>query len=137
MLTDHDPVASDLHQAVRKRSMETSQDGPVALRQRLAEARGSLERRLMTTPPDQPVAVLGDLVLPLSAYLETRLVELVVHLDDLAVSLGRAEPADIPPAAFDVVAAVLAQLAVRRAGVLPTIRSLARAERQPDAVRAL
>ena len=137
VLADHDPVTSDLHRAVRQRSAEASQDGPTALQQRLADARASLERRLATTPPDQPIAVLGDLVLPLSAYLETRLVELVVHLDDLAVSVGQPEPSGIPPAAYDVVAAVLAQVAVRRVGPLPTIRSLARAERHPDAVRAL
>lgn len=136
VLADHDPVTSELHRSVRQRSVDESRDGPAALLARVRDARRSLEPRLAAAG-DQPIAVLGDLVLPLGEYLQTRIVELVVHLDDLAVSVGRPGPVGIPPGAYDVVAAVLARVAVRRVGPLPTIRSLARAERHPDAVRAL
>lgn len=46
-------------------------------------------------------------------------------------------PGEPPAEAVDVAAAVLARVAVRRAGGLVTVRSLAHRERQPDPVRAL
>jgi hypothetical protein len=72
----------------------------------------------------------------LEEYLRTRLVELAVHADDLAVSAGRAV-ADLPEQAWVVAAEVLGGVAALRSGGVLTVRALARAERQPDAVRAL
>lgn len=84
----------------------------------------------------QPIAVLDGIVLPLEEYLRSRIVELVIHLDDLCLSVGIEPPEDLGDA-FDVAATVLAQVAIRRTGPWETLRSLARRERHPDAVRAL
>lgn len=136
VLGDHDPVDSELHRSIRARSQEVAEPGPAALARQLAAAQRDLEDRFDAEGPDRRVTVRDGMVLPLEEYLATRLVELVVHLDDLAVSVDR-EPEALPAETYDVVAAVLARIAVRRVGGLAAVRSLTRAERQPDAVRAL
>lgn len=60
--------------------------GPDALAEAFDTARARLAAQLPAMPPDRPVGVFVH-VLPLDQCLLTRLVELVVHLDDLAVSL--------------------------------------------------
>ena len=69
-----------------------------ALTRRLDE----LTPRLRAEPADRIVGVAGGVaVMTLDAYLETRIVEQVVHLDDLARSLGR-DPWPLPPDAQDL-----------------------------------
>lgn len=136
-LADHDPVDSELHRRVRERGRETAAGGAAALAEEVLGAQQRLRERLARTSPERPLVVHGDLQLPLSEYLRTRLVELVVHLDDLATSLGRPVPAGIPVPAYEAVAAVLAGVAVHRHGGPAVVRSLARRERHPGAVRAL
>ncbi|WP_307036823.1 maleylpyruvate isomerase N-terminal domain-containing protein [Streptomyces canus] len=71
--------------------------------------------------------------LSLDDFLVTRLVELAVHMDDLAVSAGLSVP-ELPGAALDPVVALLAGLAVRRHGQAALLRALTRAERAPAAI---
>ncbi len=132
-----DPVDSERHHRIRQRGVDTAADGPAALVAQLGEARKRLADRLQPAAMAHRIEVAGGVTLPLGAYLETRVVELVVHLDDLAASVGADDPGELPAAAVDVTAAVLARVAARRAGGLATVRSLARRERQPEAVRAL
>lgn len=134
VLGDHDPIDSELHRGVRERGRRAAADGPVALADEVADALRRLGRRL---PADRLVEVRDELCLPLDQYLRTRLVELVVHLDDLATSLSRPVATGIPDAAYQVVAEVLVRLAVLREGGPAVVRSLARRERHPGAVRAL
>lgn len=137
VLGDHDPLTSELHTSVRDRAMGEAADGPGPLLARLGQAREALQDRLVEVDPSQQIAVLDGVVISIEAYLETRLVELVIHIDDPAVSVGLDLGDDIEPRAYATIAAVLAQLAVAREGGLATVRSLARRERQPDAIRAL
>ena len=137
VLGAHDPVTSDLHQAVRNRSEQEAAEGPDALVARLRRARLDLGGRLDAADGRASIAVLDDTVMSVGAYLETRLVELVVHLDDLAVSVGHDLSDRIAPEAYAVAASVLAQVVARRVGGLATVRSLASRERHPEAVRAL
>ena len=136
VLGDHDPVDSDLHRAIRERGQQVAAQGPAALARQLTAAQRELEGRFDAEGMDRLVTVREGVVLTLEGYLATRLVELVLHLDDLALSVDR-EPEAVPDGAYDVVAGVLARLAARRAGGLATVRSLARSERQPEAIRAL
>lgn len=100
----------------------------------LAWSRGELPAAL---------AAAGDVVfvpwqgcsLPLDDFLVCRLVELVVHADDLAVSTGRPTPA-FDPETLDPVLALLASLSVRRHGQGPVLRALSRAERATGRVSA-
>ncbi len=137
VLGNDDPVESEFHAAVRRRGAEAAADGPDALLASVRTATARLGDRLPAIDAaHRRVPVLQNLVLTLDEYLRTRLVELVVHLDDLAVSLDRRDP-ELPEAAYREVAGVLGEVAAVRAGGLATVRSLARAERHPQPVRAL
>jgi len=74
--------------------------------------------------------------LTLDDFLTTRTMELAVHLDDLAVSVGHPAP-DLPDAAFEPVLTLLARLAARRHGQAAMLRALARSERAPAAINAI
>lgn len=80
---------SGFHADVRRRGAEAAAQGPDALQARLADAIDRFTSRLPAADLSRPVEVLHGVTLPLGAYVKTRLVELVVHLDDLAVSVGR------------------------------------------------
>ena len=137
VLGTHEPVDSDFHRAVRARSLDTAAGGAAALVREVREARQQLSRRLNDAVMGQRIEVLQGVVVTVEEYLRTRLVELVVHLDDLAVSVGEEAGQDLPLEAYEEVAAVLVQLAVRRNGGLAVVRGLARRERHPAAIRAL
>jgi hypothetical protein len=73
--------------------------------------------------------------LTLDGFLTTRLLEIVVHLDDLAVSVD-VTPPQLPEQATDTVLALLAQLAARRHGPAAVLRALTRQERAPATITA-
>ncbi|MDB1087974.1 maleylpyruvate isomerase N-terminal domain-containing protein [Streptomyces sp. ACA25] len=131
---DADPQ-SDQHAAIRSRGEEAAADGPEALAERVAAAVRRLSEVLPAEPKDRVVDLPGMWSLTLDDYLLTRLVEVVVHSDDLAVSVGAPTP-DLPPAHSEEVIGLLARLAVRRHGPTAVIRTLSRAERAPGSVSA-
>jgi hypothetical protein len=64
-------------------------------------------------------------------------VELVVHIDDLAVSVGRPTP-DLPATATACTIGCLLEIARTRHGDLAVVRALSRRERDPiSALRVL
>jgi hypothetical protein len=73
--------------------------------------------------------------LTLDGFLTTRLLEIVVHVDDLAVSVD-VTPPNLPEQATDTVLALLAQLAGRRHGPAAVLRALTRQERAPATITA-
>ena len=77
----------------------------------------------------------GSWLLTLPDFLVTRLVEFVVHADDLAVSVGIPGPA-MPPEATDTVLVLLTRVAAQRHGPIPVLRALSRAERAPATIAA-
>jgi hypothetical protein len=129
-----DPV----RRSIRERGEQDAGSGAADLADRFDDARGRLATRLRALPADHPVAVLaayGRFRLRLDECLITRLVELAVHLDDLAVSLGVPTPA-IPEAAADLVVTTLARIAAGRHGTVALIRALSRRERAPEVIAA-
>lgn len=69
-----------------------------------------------------------DCALPTDDFLVVRLMEIVVHADDLACSVGVAPPV-FSPEVVEPVLALLAALAVRRRGQDVVLRALSRYER--------
>jgi hypothetical protein len=130
--------APHLEDAVPRRIREVGEqeaaDGPAALAEEFDAARARLAVQPPTMPLDRPVGVFAH-VLPLDQCLLTRLVELAVHLDDLAVSLEVPTP-PVPAKATDAVIACLTNIAVARHGFLPVMRTLARRERATDPIAA-
>jgi hypothetical protein len=118
---------------VRERSAETATLGHAAV---LGEARLSLERlrsRLGSEPPSRRLEAFGRVLL-LDDYLRTRIVEILVHCDDLAPSAELPAPA-FAPEAGDIAIGVLVGAARMRHGDPAVLRALSRRER--DAVQAL
>lgn len=73
--------------------------------------------------------------LPTDDFLVVRLMEIVVHANDLAFSVGLAAPT-FGPEALEPVLALLAALAARRRGQEAVLRALSRHERSGGAVSA-
>jgi len=125
---------SEFHRAIRQRGLEAAPGSPVDFVLDWGETAGALIGRLEREPSDRLVQVYGDLVLTLDDYLVTRLIELVVHADDLAASLG-VDPPALPPEATGLVVATLVEVARIRHGDGAVVRALTRRER--DSVEAL
>ncbi|MBX6750965.1 MAG: maleylpyruvate isomerase N-terminal domain-containing protein [Micromonosporaceae bacterium] len=132
---DVENPASAMNQAIRERGEQEAASGPQALVDAYDAARARLAARLPGLPGDQPVLMFGRYVLPLEECLLTRLVELVVHADDLAVTLRLPTP-DFGDHVEDLVISILARIARRRRGTLPVLRALARRERAPSTIAA-
>lgn len=132
------PPANDLdaeiHKAIRRRGEEEASAGHGPLVERLDDATRWLRRELQTLPEDHLIRVYGDMVLRLDDYLVTRLIELVVHIDDLAAS-AELEPPVLPAEALETSIRTLIDIARLRHGDVAVLRALARRER--DAVDAL
>ncbi|GAA1243647.1 hypothetical protein GCM10009665_38110 [Kitasatospora nipponensis] len=132
------PLDDVVNAGIRTKGEAFAAEGALALRERarteLAEQRVGLPR----LPPERSTVFLPQTgwALSLDDFLVTRMLELAVHMDDLAVSVGIAAP-PLPAAALDPVLALLTRLSVRRHGQPGPLRALARAERLPGAINAL
>jgi hypothetical protein len=130
-------ITSDQHAAIRQRGEEAAAKGHGSLVRDFAAQVDRLAARLPQEPPGRRVRVFGDLVLLLDDYLLTRLIELCVHMDDVAVSVGL-PPADLPPGAHEEAIACLVDVGRARHGDLAVLRALSRRERDTaDALRVL
>lgn len=129
-----DDLSRELHASIRRRAEEASRPGHTGVVDQWDTTLERLRMRLANLGPDHTVAALGGRELLVDEYLVTRLVELLVHTDDLAVSVGLQRP-PFPPAAESTVIECLVDVARRRHGAAAVITALARTER--DAVDAL
>lgn len=118
---------SELAVAVRDRARREAGSGLDAVRRAWDEARADLPGRLDPAVLDRAISVLGSAT-RVGEYLTTRLVELVVHSDDLAVSLGEPTP-EFSADAIESVTACLTALAALRSSPLEVIRAMTRRER--------
>ncbi|MBN6057194.1 maleylpyruvate isomerase N-terminal domain-containing protein [Nonomuraea sp. RK-328] len=125
----------EINVGIRRAGEESAAAGPAALASTTAE----LLDRQRATLPDEPADRVLDLPsgwsLLLDDFLMTRMIELVVHSDDLAASVGVETPA-LPARVVDPVVDLLARLAVHRHGATAVIRTLSRAERAPATISA-
>jgi hypothetical protein len=120
----------------REGGRRVSARGHAAVVEQFGTTLARLDARLGADGPDRPILV-GDGTVPMTlrAFTITRVVELVVHADDVAESVGEA----VPPLSDDAAAIVIDHfvMAVRhRVGEATTIRALA-GRTDPDALRAL
>ena len=130
-------ISSAFHRAIRQRGEEAAPETPGALPEVWAEMAARLRGRLAEQGPGRLVQVYGDLVLTLDDYIVTRLIELVVHADDLAVSVGVAPP-PLPAGATGLVIATLVEVARMRSGDTAVVRALTRRERDTsEALRVI
>jgi hypothetical protein len=125
----------EVNAGIRAASEDEAAGGPDALVARTREAIGQLRGTIAAAPADALVRVPQGWSLRLDDFLVTRMMEIAVHNDDLAVSVGIDTP-DLPPAVMEPVFDLLLQLSVRRRGVVPVLRALTRIERAPGSITA-
>lgn len=129
-----DDLDSKLHTAIRRRAESEAESGHAEVAERWDAALDRLRRRLPTEPPDRRLPALGGRLIALDDYLVTRLVELIVHSDDLAASIGATPPAFSREATGAVIDCLVGVARVRH-GDEAVIIALSRRER--DTVNAL
>ena len=131
------PLDGEVNVGIRTRGESIASGGPESLAERASAAVAQQRTKLAGVSADQSVFMpWTGWALTLDDFLTTRMMELAVHMDDLAVSVGLATP-ELPDAAFDPVLILLARLAARRHGQAALLRALARAERAPTAINAI
>jgi len=119
-----DRATEEFHRANRQREANLVPAGHGELVTTLGDHLEGLGKMLRSGAPDRLVAVFSGLVIRLDHYLVTRIVEQVVHLDDLARSVGR--DSWPTPEADALVVAIGAEIGLRRRGSTAMIRALYR-----------
>ncbi|MFB9662662.1 maleylpyruvate isomerase N-terminal domain-containing protein [Glycomyces mayteni] len=130
-------IDNEYNTAIRTGGEQSAADGHAAV---LAGASSALDRLAAELPALDGAHTSGNVrwayAMGLDDFLATRLLELVVHADDLAYSTGLDTPV-FDQEAFATAAALLAHLAAVRHGQPALIRALARAERAPGTISGL
>jgi hypothetical protein len=126
----------EINVGIRRLGEDIAAGGAAELAARAQAAVRDLREALAAEPDGRTVPVpAGPWSLSLDDFLTTRMMELAVHSDDLAVSVGVPTP-DLPAAVLDPVFALLTRLAVHRHGPTALLHALSRAERAPTTVAA-
>jgi hypothetical protein len=121
---------------IRRGGEDEAGDGAAVLAARTGAAVEALRSALPAEPAGRLVRPSWvSWTLTLDDFLITRMMEIAVHSDDLAASVGVATP-PLPPAVLDPVLDLLTRLAVRRHGPTAVLRALSRSERAPAAISA-
>lgn len=124
----------ETNRSIRATADSEAADGPDAARALLSRARADLEVVLAHPPPTTYVPWQGWR-LATDDFLVTRLMEMVVHADDLASSVRVATP-QFGPTVLDPVFRLLTAIAARRHGQDALVRTLARPQRAPSTISA-
>ena len=124
----------ETNRSIRATADREAADGPDAARDLLTLARADLEVVLAHPPPTTYVPWQGWR-LATDDFLVTRLMEMVVHADDLASSVRVATP-QFGPTVLDPVFRLLTAIAARRHGQDALVRTLARPQRAPSTISA-
>ncbi len=134
-------IGSDLddpfNQLIRDSGEQDAADGPAALAERVADR----VEELRGTLPSAPSRTVhrpnwGNWSISFDDFVASRLLEIVVHSDDLAYSVGIPTP-EFPVQAIETVVDLLSRIALRRHGAVKVLRALARAERAPATIAAI
>lgn len=130
-------VDADINVRIRSGGEEVAVDGPKALADSVDAAVTGLNETLATVPADRPVRIplWGPWSLSIDDLLVTRMMELAVHSDDLAVSVGVPTPR-FSESTVDTVLRLLTRLSARRHGPTAVMRSFTRAERAARSIAA-
>lgn len=116
---------------IRERGAQVAAAGQAEVSATLVARLDALVARLVVEPANRALGVVGGvLTMTLDEYLKTRIVEQVVHLDDLARSLSR-EPWPVSFEAQNLVIHIGADIARHRHGTTEVLRCLYRSKLDP------
>lgn len=127
----HAAVDSPIHDQIKDVSAVESAIGHEATVHKCRQLAADLETRLAGEPADRLVGALGGRLLTLDDFCRTRLIEVLLHLDDLAVSTDQPRPATDPEGAA-IIIDICMNIARDRNGDWGVLYALTRAERSGD-----
>lgn len=129
---------SPVNTGIRDSGEQRAEAGAPEVARLTKEALAALRELLLSFTPEDVIAVpwIEGRAMTAGDVLTTRVLELLIHCDDLAVSVGVATP-EAPDSAYERVIGLLGRVAVRRHGALPVLRALSRAERAPESIAAM
>lgn len=127
----HAAVDSPIHDRIKEVSADEAAIGHQDTAARCRALAVDLAERLASEPSDRLVAALGDRMLSLDDFCRTRLIEVLLHMDDLAVSVGRTRPAT-DPEGMAIVADIIVGIARSTRGDWELLYALSRAERASE-----
>src|SRR4051812_42786460 len=125
----HAAIDSPIHERIKEVSATEAAPGPAEVARRCAEVAMSMGMRLAEEPTDRLVGALGGRMLTLDDFCRTRLIEVLLHLDDVATSVGVVRP-DTSVEGRDIVIDILIGIARVQHGDWPVLHALARDERR-------
>jgi hypothetical protein len=133
---DRDPFSASLRAAAEAFAVT----GPYVVISTCTASRDELVALLGVASAERavPVVRVPGAQVPLRDYLRTRVLEVVVHGDDVACSIPTMSVADPPPDAMEVCLGVCVEMARGRLGDVETLRAFTRGERsEPSGLRVL
>jgi hypothetical protein len=131
----HTSLDDEANAGIRDGSGGLAAEGPDAMRALVEELARQLDAALDAEHEGSVLVPWQGWSLSADDFLLTRMMEVVVHADDLAASVGLETP-DFPPEVTDPVLALLTGLARRRHGATAVVRALTRPQRAPATVTA-
>ncbi len=126
----------DVNVSIRENARSLAGAGHRATLDGVQVALDEVARLLAEEVEPQAVRMPGwDWALSFEDFLVTRMMEITVHSDDLAVSVD-VEPPALPVSVLEPVLSLLVGVAVLRHGQAAVVRALSRAERAPASIAA-
>lgn len=129
----HAAIDAPIHDRIKEVSADEAAPGPASVAGRAQEVATQLAERLPAEPEDRLVGALGGRMLSLDDFLRTRTIEIGMHVDDLAHSVGLATPELAPEMTSEIIEIVVG-IARHLHGDWSVIHALARAERSAGGV---
>lgn len=123
-----DEDLAELGANIVQRAADDAEPGPIAVRELHDRTVKDLQTKLIGEAAERGIEVFGGLCMPLDSYLVTRMVEAVIHSDDLSYSLDVDMPT-FAPDVIDLVMVALLGMARARHGDVAMLREFARGER--------
>ncbi len=121
-------IESPIHDQIKEVSATESEIGPADMAAKCATVAADMRTRFANEPETRLVGALGGRLLTLDDFCRTRLIEVLTHLDDLAVSVDQERP-DTHPDGVAIVVDILTGIARARHGDWTVVHALSRAER--------
>lgn len=127
---------SEINQSIRGGGEELAVGGHGAVLAQVVQARAELPRVLAGELDDRAVLIpWAGWSMVLDDFLTGRMLEIVVHGEDVAASVGFTAP-ELSRAVLDPVVGLLTRLAMRRHGQGNVVAALTRTERSPRTISA-
>ena len=129
----HAAIDSPIHERIKQVSATEAAAGPDELAAHCGRVASQLRSRLAAEPEQRLVGALDGRMLSLDDFCRTRLIEVLLHLDDLAASIGIPCP-ETNVESRTIVVDILVGIARMQHGDWEVLRALAREERRTATV---